>query len=63
MAKYRRPQPGEPDHADPYFKKRVRKCGRPDCARAFETSAHWRYFCPRHRKGQEMKGPAPKRLA
>ena len=46
---------GAEDHADPYFKPRVRECGRPDCDRTFETTPRWRYFCCMHRKSQEIR--------
>ena len=47
MQLYQPPEAGDPDHADPTFKPRLRDCGR--CSRPFETSAAWRYFCPKCR--------------
>ena len=55
IERYKRPQPGEADHADPNFKPRVRECGKPGCHREFETTPSWRYFCPRCRVCSDIK--------
>ena len=47
IERYQPPAAGEADHADPNFKPRLRDCGK--CSRPFETSAAWRYFCPKCR--------------
>ena len=56
MQLYKPPEIGEADHADPHFKPRLRDCGR--CARPFETSPAWRYFCPKCRVNPVVKKTA-----
>ena len=48
IKRYQPPKIGEADHADPYFKPRLRECGR--CSKPFETTPRWRYFCEKCRK-------------
>ena len=40
---YKPPEPGDHDHADPFFKSRSRLCGK--CQRPFETTPKYRYYC------------------
>ena len=54
IKRYEPPPLGSADHADPYFKKRVRKCGRPGCDREFQTTPRWRYFCEKCRKSHDV---------
>ena len=54
---YQPPAPGEADHADPNFKPRLRDCGKPECNRTFETTARWRYFCPKCRHWKARQKP------
>ena len=54
VKRYIPPEIGEADHADPYFKKRLRKCGRPGCHREFETTPRWRFFCGKCRKHPDV---------
>ena len=56
MQLYQPPEAGDPDHADPTFKPRLRDCGR--CSRPFETSPAWRYFCPKCRVSPVVKKTA-----
>ena len=53
IERYQPPEAGEADHADPNFKKRLRECGR--CARPFETTPAWRYFCEKCRVSPVVK--------
>ena len=50
---YEPPKPGDEDHADPNFKARLRECGR--CAKPFETTPRWRYFCGRCRATKDVR--------
>ena len=53
IERYQPPAPGASDHADPYFTSRLRDCGK--CSRPFETSARWRYFCPKCRNTVDVR--------
>ena len=53
IERYQPPAAGDPDHADPHFRPRVRECGR--YSRPFETSAAWRYFCPKCRTSTDVR--------
>ena len=52
---YQPPAAGDPDHADPNFKPRLRECGKPGCDQPFETTARWRYFCEKCRSGLDIR--------
>ena len=54
--RYRPPDPGAPDSADPDFRARVRPCGR--CGSEFTTTAKWRYFCERCRQTVDVRNPS-----
>ena len=54
VKRYKPPKIGEADHADPYFKARLRECGRPGCHRTFRTTPRWRYFCEKCRKSHDV---------
>ena len=55
MQLYQPPAPGASDSADPHFKPRLRECGKPGCDRTFETTARWRFFCPKCRVSPVVK--------
>ena len=54
---YQAPSEGDPESADPNFKSRLRDCGKPECDQSFQTSARWRYFCPKCRLCADIRKP------
>ena len=57
IERYQPPAAGEADHADPNFKPRLRPCGKWGAIETFQTSARWRYFCPKCRLRSNNRKP------